>query len=46
MSGYELASYEPEQREDYLRLLHDAWAALGDTAKAEEYYRAMAVAER
>ena len=28
MSGYELASYEPEQREDYLRLLHDAWGDL------------------
>jgi tetratricopeptide (TPR) repeat protein len=27
-----------------LGLLHDAWAALVDTAKAEEYYRAMAVA--
>ena len=27
-----------------LGLLYDAWAALGDTAKAEEYYRAMAVA--
>ena len=25
MSGYELASYEPAQREDYLRLLRDAW---------------------
>jgi GNAT superfamily N-acetyltransferase len=25
MSGYELAAYEPQQREDYLRLLHDAW---------------------
>jgi hypothetical protein len=25
VSGYELAAYEPEQREDYLRLLHDAW---------------------
>jgi GNAT superfamily N-acetyltransferase len=24
-SGYELAAYEPAQREDYLRLLHDAW---------------------
>jgi GNAT superfamily N-acetyltransferase len=23
---YELASYEPAQRDDYLRLLHDAWA--------------------
>ena len=29
MSGYELAAYEPTQREDYLRLLHDAW---GDAA--------------
>jgi GNAT superfamily N-acetyltransferase len=25
VSGYELAAYEPAQREDYLRLLHDAW---------------------
>jgi GNAT superfamily N-acetyltransferase len=25
MSSYELAAYEPAQREDYLRLLHDAW---------------------
>jgi GNAT superfamily N-acetyltransferase len=25
VSGYELAPYEPAQREDYLRLLHDAW---------------------
>jgi len=25
VSGYELASYEPAQREDYLRLLRDAW---------------------
>lgn len=29
MAGYELAAYEPAQREDYLRLLHDAW---GDDA--------------
>ena len=28
MSGYELASYEPEQRADYLRLLQDAWGDL------------------
>ena len=28
MSGYELASYEPEQRADYLRLLRDAWGDL------------------
>jgi GNAT superfamily N-acetyltransferase len=26
VSGYELAAYEPAQREDYLRLLDDAWA--------------------
>jgi Acetyltransferase (GNAT) domain len=25
LSGYELAAYEPAQREDYLRLLRDAW---------------------
>jgi GNAT superfamily N-acetyltransferase len=25
VSGYELAAYEPAQREDYLRLLRDAW---------------------
>src|ERR1051325_2330919 len=25
MSGYELAAYEPAHREDYLRLLQDAW---------------------
>ncbi len=25
MSGYELAAYEPAQRDDYLRLLRDAW---------------------
>jgi GNAT superfamily N-acetyltransferase len=25
VSGYELAAYEEAQREDYLRLLHDAW---------------------
>jgi GNAT superfamily N-acetyltransferase len=25
VSGYQLAAYEPAQREDYLRLLHDAW---------------------
>jgi GNAT superfamily N-acetyltransferase len=29
VSGYELAAYEPAQREDYLRLLSDAW---GDAA--------------
>ena len=29
MAGYELATYDPEQRADYLRLLQDAW---GDDA--------------
>ena len=29
MSGYELAAYEPSRRDDYLRLLRDAW---GDDA--------------
>jgi GNAT superfamily N-acetyltransferase len=29
VSGYELSAYEPAQRDDYLRLLHDAW---GDAA--------------
>src|SRR5919202_3317617 len=29
MSAHELAAYEPAQRDDYLRLLHDAW---GDDA--------------
>jgi len=28
MSGYELEPYEPAQRDDYLRLLHDAWGDL------------------
>jgi GNAT superfamily N-acetyltransferase len=28
MSGYELEAYEPAQRDDYLRLLHDAWGDL------------------
>src|SRR5438552_3153707 len=35
MSGYELASYEPEQRADYLRLLDDAW---GDLALSGEEF--------
>jgi GNAT superfamily N-acetyltransferase len=28
MSGFELATYEPARRDDYLRLLHDAWGDL------------------
>jgi GNAT superfamily N-acetyltransferase len=28
MSDFELATYEPAQRDDYLRLLHDAWGDL------------------
>src|SRR5437870_6738430 len=35
MSGYELQAYEPEQRADYLRLLHDAW---GDLALSGEEF--------
>jgi len=35
VSGYELASYEPEQRADYLRLLDDAW---GDLALSGEEF--------
>ena len=35
MSGYELAAYEPAQREDYLRLLHDAWR--DDALSGEEF---------
>lgn len=34
-SGYELASYGPAQREDYLRLLHDAWG--DDTLSGAEF---------
>jgi GNAT superfamily N-acetyltransferase len=34
-SGYELASYGPAQREEYLRLLHDAWG--DDTLSGEEF---------
>jgi len=32
---YELASYEPAQRDDYLRLLHDAWG--DDTLSGDEF---------
>src|SRR6059058_3630385 len=35
MSGYELEAYEPAQREDYLRLLDDAW---GDLALSGEEF--------
>jgi GNAT acetyltransferase-like protein len=35
VSGYELAAYEPAQREDYLRLLRDAW---GDGALTGEEF--------
>src|SRR5438093_11016446 len=38
MSGYELASYEPEQREDYLRLLHDAWGDLALTGPEFDWW--------
>lgn len=32
---YELAAYEPAQRDDYLRLLHDAWG--NDALSGEEF---------
>ena len=35
MSAYELAAYEPAQRDDYLRLLRDAW---GDVALSGEEF--------
>lgn len=35
MTGHELASYEPEHREDYLRLLRDAW---GDGAMSGDEF--------
>jgi GNAT superfamily N-acetyltransferase len=35
VTGYELAAYEPAQRDDYLRLLHDAW---GEAALSGEEF--------
>jgi hypothetical protein len=35
VSGYELAAYEPAQRDDYLRLLRDAW---GESALTGEEF--------
>src|SRR5436305_4011832 len=35
MPGYELAAYGPAQREDYLRLLHQAWG--DDTLSGDEF---------
>jgi GNAT superfamily N-acetyltransferase len=35
MPGYELAAYGPAQREDYLRLLHQAWG--DDTLTGDEF---------
>jgi GNAT superfamily N-acetyltransferase len=38
VSSYELASYEPEQREDYLRLLQEAWGELALTGKEFDWW--------
>jgi GNAT superfamily N-acetyltransferase len=38
VSGYELAAYEPAQREDYLRLLHDAWDDLALTGEEFDWW--------
>jgi hypothetical protein len=37
-SPYELASYEPQQRDDYLRLLHDAWGDLALTGPEFDWW--------
>jgi GNAT superfamily N-acetyltransferase len=36
--AYELASYEPAQREDYLRLLHDAWGEFALTGPEFDWW--------
>lgn len=38
MSAYELAAYEPAQREDYLRLLHEAWDDLALTGEEFDWW--------
>jgi GNAT superfamily N-acetyltransferase len=38
VSGYELAAYEPAQREDYLRLLRDAWDDLALTGDEFDWW--------
>lgn len=37
-SSYELATYEPAQRDDYLRLLHDAWDDLALTGQEFDWW--------
>jgi GNAT superfamily N-acetyltransferase len=36
--GYELAAYEPAHRQDYLRLLHDAWGDLALTGEEFDWW--------
>ncbi len=38
MSGYELVTYEPAQREDYLRLLDQAWGDLALTGEEFDWW--------
>jgi GNAT superfamily N-acetyltransferase len=38
MPGYELATYEPAQRSDYLRLLEDAWGDLALTGPEFDWW--------
>jgi GNAT superfamily N-acetyltransferase len=38
VASYELASYEPAQREDYLRLLRDAWGELALTGDEFDWW--------
>jgi GNAT superfamily N-acetyltransferase len=38
MPGYELVSYEPRDREDYLRLLRDAWGDLALTGAEFDWW--------
>ena len=38
MARYELATYDVEQREDYLRLLHDAWGDLALTGDEFDWW--------
>ncbi len=38
MPGYELADYEPAQRDDYLRLLSDAWGDLALTGEEFDWW--------
>ena len=38
MAGYELVTYEPPDREEYLRLLHEAWGDLALTGEEFDWW--------